>query len=357
MLEKFAKFWMIVFALLLGLATLNSVHATRYAGEFLEIGVGGRALGMGGAYCALADDPSAFYWNPAGIARVPSISIWGMYANQFGSLGDPLAQHSVVGAVIPITGSALGIHWVRLAVDEIPLFPDYSEEAGYSLDDRKQLIDGVPQGYFTDSEDALFISFARMNKFNLDFGWSYFVVPLEIPLGFNLKMIRQKLYTSEAFGLGADAGIQVRFSLYDLFGKPFNGQVAVGVTYQDFTKTGIDWGEGNTDVITQNLRVGIAYHQPLPALKSEFNLERVSNSRYPYEGRFGAEYVWNKTLSFRFGLTRLDWGQLVSGLWDDIDFGVWTAGAGIHYWRLNCDYAFLKAELGNVHRLSIMYQF
>ncbi len=340
------------FALFLIWAPL--AQGTQYAGEFLEIGVGGRALGMGGAYCALADDPSSFFWNPAGIARVPSISIWGMYANQFGTFSDPLAQHSVVGVVVPIIGSAVGLHWVRLAVDDIPIFPDYSN---YPLEERKLLINGVPEGYFSDAEDALFITFARMNKINLDLGWSFFTIPLEIPIGINLKMIRQKLYTSDARGLGADAGIQLRFSLFDMFGKPFNGQVALGVTYQDFSKTAVDWGGDNTDVIAQNLRVGLGYHQPIPRLKSELNIERVSNSRYPYDGRLGVEYIWNKMLAGRLGFTRLDWGQLVSGKWQDIDFGVWTAGAGIRYGHIVCDYAFLKAALGNVHRLSLLYQF
>jgi hypothetical protein len=325
----------------------------RYAGEFLEIGVGGRALGMGGAYCALADDPSSFYWNPAGLARVPSISVWGMYSNQFGSIGDPLAQYSVLGAVIPITGSAIAVHWIRLSVSEIPIFPDYS---GYSYEERKELVNGVPDGYFSDAEDALFISIARMNKVNLDLGWSYFILPLEIPIGLNLKMIRQKLYTAESFGLGADAGIQLRWSLVDMFGKPFNGQVSLGLTYQDFTKTNIEWRTDNVEVVPQNLRFGLAYHQPLNAFKSELNIERVSNSRYPYDGRLGLEYIWNKTLAFRFGFTRLDWGEFVSGQWGNIDFGTWTAGAGIRYWHLICDYALLKAELGNVHRLSVIYQ-
>lgn len=351
------KIGIIAAALVLGGWTAEESQGTRYAGEFLEIGVGGRALGLGGAYCALADDPSSFYWNPAGLARVPGISIWGMYANQFGTLGDPLAQHSVLGIAIPITGSVLGLHWIRLAVDQIPIFPDYSEDAGFSFEQRKQLIDGVPQGYFDDSEDALFISFARMNKFNVDLGWSFFILPVELPIGINLKMIRQKLYTGEAFGIGADAGMQLRFGLEDMFGKPFNGDVALGVTYQDFTKTGIDWGEGNTDVITQNLRVGIAYHQPILPLKSEISVERVSNTRNPYDGRLGLEYVWDRTLWFRFGFTRLDWGEFVSGIWGDIDFGVWTAGAGIRYWKITADYAFLKENLGNVHRLSVIYQF
>jgi hypothetical protein len=335
----------------------GTAHGTRYAGEFLEIGVGSRALGLGGAYCALADDPSSFYWNPAGLARVSEISIWGMYSNQFGDLFDPLASYSVLGAVFPITEAALGMHWIRLAVDQIPIFPDYSENAGYSFEERKELIDGIPSGYFDDAEDAVFISFAKMIRWNLDLGWAFFVLPVEIPLGINLKMIRQKLYDQEAFGIGADAGIQIKFSLSDMFSRKGLGDLAIGVTYQDFTKTDIDWGGGNTDVITQNLRFGLGYHQELPGLNSEFNVERVSNTRYPYDGRLGLEYGWKRTLFFRFGFSRLDWGEFVTGRWGDIDFGVWNAGAGLRLWHIVCDYAFMKAELGNAHRISLIYQF
>ncbi len=38
------------------------------AGQFLKIGVGARAIGMGGAFVAIADDGSAAYWNPAGLS-------------------------------------------------------------------------------------------------------------------------------------------------------------------------------------------------------------------------------------------------------------------------------------------------
>ncbi len=40
------------------------------AAQFLKIGVGARAIGMGGAFAATADDITAMYWNPAGLARV-----------------------------------------------------------------------------------------------------------------------------------------------------------------------------------------------------------------------------------------------------------------------------------------------
>lgn len=42
----------------------------KYAGEYLSIGVGGRALGLGGSYVALVNDASGGYWNPAALARI-----------------------------------------------------------------------------------------------------------------------------------------------------------------------------------------------------------------------------------------------------------------------------------------------
>src|SRR5215468_8588160 len=41
-----------------------------FDGQFLKIGIGARAAGMGGAFVAVADDPSAVFWNPAGLARL-----------------------------------------------------------------------------------------------------------------------------------------------------------------------------------------------------------------------------------------------------------------------------------------------
>lgn len=40
--------------------------------NFLKIGVGARALGMGGAFTSIADNPSAVYWNAAGLRRLSS---------------------------------------------------------------------------------------------------------------------------------------------------------------------------------------------------------------------------------------------------------------------------------------------
>jgi len=87
-------------------------------------GSGARALGMGGAFLAVADDATAAYWNPAGINYLKNNSLVYMHSEE---------QHSQVhydylAAVLPQGGeagkrSAIGVSLVRLGVDDIPVTP------------------------------------------------------------------------------------------------------------------------------------------------------------------------------------------------------------------------------------------
>ena len=39
------------------------------AAQFLKLGIGSKALGIGGAFTSIADDPSCLYWNPGGLGN------------------------------------------------------------------------------------------------------------------------------------------------------------------------------------------------------------------------------------------------------------------------------------------------
>lgn len=74
---------------------------------FLELPVGARPAGLGGAYSALAEDAYAPVWNPAGLAFLQKAEVSGMHneyvestAYEFGSLAYPLAQRRGVGLSI-----------------------------------------------------------------------------------------------------------------------------------------------------------------------------------------------------------------------------------------------------------------
>ena len=56
-------------------------QATGAAGLFLRMGVGARALGMGGAFTGIANDPSAAYWNPSGLGQIHNFQFEFMNVN------------------------------------------------------------------------------------------------------------------------------------------------------------------------------------------------------------------------------------------------------------------------------------
>lgn len=71
---------------------------------FLKIGVGGRPAAMGETYCAISDDATASYWNPAGLASVKDIELSAMYtwwlqgiSHQFLCYARPVSKQGTFG--------------------------------------------------------------------------------------------------------------------------------------------------------------------------------------------------------------------------------------------------------------------
>jgi hypothetical protein len=112
--------WLITLGLVLSARTVRAqVHET----------VGTRAQGMGGAFTAVADDATATWWNPAGLAA-------GAYFNlilETGSQHEPADDSAVPGWRAASRGfsvayPALGLSYYRLRISEI-------ESAGSTVSD------------------------------------------------------------------------------------------------------------------------------------------------------------------------------------------------------------------------------
>jgi hypothetical protein len=80
--SQFKKLFFFYFLILFVSASFTFSQNLQPAPQFqlLNTGYGAAALGMGGAYNAIARDLTAIYWNPAGLAQLPGLSVYGDYS-------------------------------------------------------------------------------------------------------------------------------------------------------------------------------------------------------------------------------------------------------------------------------------
>ena len=101
---------------LICMSILNTHAQSKYSNEFLQIGVGARAMAMGGAAIASTKNIYAGYWNPAAITHCKSKSIALMHAAYFAGI----ANYDY-GAWVSPSGksSSIGIQFIRFGIDGI----------------------------------------------------------------------------------------------------------------------------------------------------------------------------------------------------------------------------------------------
>jgi hypothetical protein len=309
------------------------VGVAKYAGEFISIGVGGRALGLGSAYVALANDVTAGYWNPAGLSKIDYPQFILMHDEQFGSL----VNHDYGAAAIPLGRTAsLGISVIRVGVDDIP----DTRNAGLDINgnptsDFSQLsrLDPNRVSYFSSADWALFLTYAR-------------TVDEEFSYGANVKFIRRDMGEFGATGVGFDLG-----ALW----SPI-ADLSLGATVQDVTTTLVAWNTGKNELISPTLKLGSAYRinelggQFTPVVQCDFRFENRRSASTFHVGRIsgdlhgGLEYLFKGIAALRAGYS---------------DVGQWTFGAGVHLPKLMIDYSFAKFDAidqpGNTHRISVIF--
>jgi len=326
-----------ILILIVLLAISNTAIAGKYAAEFLRIGVGSRALAMGGAFVAIADDGTAGYWNPAGLGNLKGHQVLFSHVQMF----DNLAHHNFGNLSVKLGNNmGIGISWVRLAVDDIPR---YSELRGSKYDrfinpDLRST--GQPEGYFGDIEDALFLSFGKGFDFDLVLGGgvSPTLVPLKFSLGVSYKYISQQLDNAIGTGQGLDVGIKISFLGLKSDETMVQRNLSFGLNLQDVAGTTVLWNTSNQtkDKLPLNLLIGMSYTERIPWLKSRVTLSMGRDNSYESSNHWGGEINFGNILAVRCGMR-------------DKYF---TAGAGFKVFWFHADYAFVSYDLGNSHRIS-----
>ncbi|MBI4727219.1 hypothetical protein HY768_08380 [candidate division TA06 bacterium] len=322
--------------IMLGLAIAASVRAESYGGEFLNLGVGARAQGMGGAYGPLANDASAIYWNPAGLSGIIRPEIMFCHTQLFGGL----ANHDFLGLAWPLNKRlSLGLGWIRLGVDDIPRF-------SYN-------VGTMPEGSFGDNENAVYVSAAFQREVA---PWGK---PLKLSAGGSVKLIYNKLDDRQASGLGLDFGLQAKLWLAEWLAVRSANQVIVGMepavversnwgtigislAAQDIGGTSISWNTSSqhNDIKPAGYKAGISYAQPIFPWRSQIILSAEVASQSYQKGRLGLEVDYRNLLTARLGRDQKDL--------------VW--GGGVTVWRLKFDWAYAPHQLGSTHRVGCSFK-
>jgi hypothetical protein len=179
------------------------------AAIFLRIPVGTRGTAMGSAFVSVADDATAMFWNPGGIARLEKKTLFVDHAPWL-----PGLTFNYFGVVLPFESvGSLGFNVTTLGSDEMEITTVEQPE-------------GTDQTFSARSV-AVGVAYAR----NLTDRFS---------IGANVKFIHESIMNSSAIGLAFDIG-----TLYD---TPFPG-VRLGASISNFgTNLRIDGDDLNVRV-------------------------------------------------------------------------------------------------------------
>lgn len=302
--------------------------ASKYAGEFLNVGLGSAAMGMGGAYVSIANDAFSGYWNPAGTSSAGHQIIFA-HSNNFGSL----VAHDALGYSRPMGQYALGLVYIRVSVQDIP----YTNDALIDLNnngimDAGERLDYSKITYNDDVESALLLNYSR--KYYQDTRW-----------GLNLKFVNKSVGPNSAWGLGLDAGLMTAW----------REKIKFGINLQDVTTTYLAWDNGTKEVISPTVKIGTSYH---PSIAGERPLALALGGDFRFEGRQSAAnyHLGSMSLDLHLGLEY--WLKKRIALRLGGDQGRFTAGAGLKLGRFNFDYAYMAHKyLGSSTRLSGSFTF
>lgn len=303
------------------------------AAQVLKINVGPRAIGMGGAFTAVADDISSLYWNPAGSANIETNEAFfnhtALYLDinhDYAALATNLTGFGTVGAFVSV-----------LSTDDMPVRTVEKPEGTGEFFNYGAIIVGV--------------NYSRYLTENFS-------------IGFNAKYINESIWHMSATGFAIDIG-----TLYKI---PVLNELRIAASISNFgTKMQMEGrdvtqnfpsGAGGGNLINANLELD-KFDLPLmfrfglsaDVIKDQTSrlttsLDAIHPNDHTEYINSGLEYSWNETVFLRVGYNSLFEKDSEKGL---------TAGIGINYRlvdlvKVKLDYAYQDfGRLSDVHYFSL----
>jgi len=274
-------------------------NAGTCVGQFLKIGAGARVSGMGEAFCAVADDINAIYWNPAGLIQINQKEATFMH-NEW--LYDLKYEFLAYCQPTKIGVNGISITYLRMGNLE-----------GKDKDDN-------PIGNFAAYDYAVSIAYAIAANQHLS-------------VGANSKFIQQKIEKEDANAIAVDIGI--------LYLEPLKEGFKTAMVLQNLGSK-LKFVQ-KRESLPLTYKVGVSYKNNNLILAGDITNPEDNAMRI----NLGIEYLPTSILALRIGYNSQN----------DLDSG-WTFGIGFRLRNLYVDYAFVPyGELDNTHRFSLTKKF
>jgi len=286
----------LIFICLLGL-TSPAAHGANDAGyeSPFSIGVGARALGMGGGFTSLADDASAIYYNPAGLAGLENQEFSFMHMDLFEG-----TTYNFGGWVYPdLNLGGVGVGFMRIGTGDITRRSAFVED-----------------GQFDFSQSQFIIGYGK-RVFN------------GISFGANLKVVNQAIDNLSDNGIGLDLGAMAQLSRYVQLGLSFRDLIPPEFELETSVEQSPTTVAGG--LALTNLPVGSTAR-----LTATVELEKIEKREAIFHA--GTELRFNGSYALRAGYDREDL----------------ALGAGLYLGRMKFDYSYkIMDYIDDSHRFSL----
>ncbi len=285
----------------LGAAAQDGGGGTR---SVFTLGAGSRAIAMGGAFTAIADDASAIYYNPAAMKINGAPTLMANHISLFSGFTD--ASYDYLGLVWPTLGAgSFGAGLLTTGTGGIRGYDEFSR----------------PTGELSYRESLGIVSYAFDLPWHFAGTWS---------VGTSIKILHQRIGDYADTGTGLDLGLLYSIEYIDGLYLGVNLQDIVGaktklVSASDEVYRTMMFGLGYKRAFGESSRLTVAVQMDMPE-KADSDL------------RFGAEYTIRDMISIRMG-------------YDSESF---TAGIGFTWHGYSLDYGyFSREEAGSSHPITL----